>query len=378
MVFLAGAKLVTPARTLPVGWLEIQDGRIAAVGGGTPPERGVDLGGAWVLPGFIDVHVHGGGGHDFAASPGEMSDALAFHRANGTTRTLVSLSSAPLDDLCERLSWAAALTRRGPHPDGHVVGAHLEGPFLSPTERRGAHNPAYLQPVEDHRVRRLIDAGGGCLRMVTLAPELAGAMDAIAALAREGVVVAVGHTDATYEQATAAFAAGATVATHLFNGMRPIHHREPGPVLAALNAGAYCEIIADGVHVDYAVLQMMAQRYPDKLVLITDAIRAAGLCDGSFPLGGRTIVVCDGQARLAETGGLAGSTLTMAEALRRAVLEAGVPIEVAAAAAAATPAKLLGIDGRCGSVEPGHDADLVVLGDDLRVCRVMAAGHWLS
>jgi N-acetylglucosamine-6-phosphate deacetylase len=378
MVFLAGARLVTPARTLSPGWAEIRDGRIAAVGCGTPPERGVDLGGAWVLPGFIDVHVHGGGGHDFAASPAEMSDGLAFHRANGTTRTLVSLSTAPLADLCERLSWVAALTRRGAHPDGHVVGAHLEGPFLSPTDRRGAHNLAHLQPAEDHRVRRLIDAGDGCLRMVTLAPELAGAMDAIAALAREGVIVAVGHTDATYAQATAAFAAGATVATHLFNGMRPIHHREPGPVLAALNAGAYCEIIADGVHVDHAVLQMMAQRYPDRLVLITDAIRAAGLPDGSFPLAGRTIVVCDGQARLAETGGLAGSTLTMAEALRRAVLEAGVPIEVAAAAAAANPAKLLGIAGRCGSVEPGHDADLVVLGDDLRVGRVMAAGSWLS
>jgi N-acetylglucosamine-6-phosphate deacetylase len=376
--FLAGAKLVTPAGTLSPGWVDIRDGRIAAVGRGTPPERGADLGGAWVLPGFIDVHVHGGGGHNFAASPGELSDGLAFHRGCGTTRTLVSLSSAPLADLCEQLSWVAALTRRGAHPGGHVLGAHLEGPFLSPTERRGAHNLAYLQPVEDQRVRRLIDAAKGCLRMVTLAPELAGATAAIASLVREGVVVAVGHTDATYDQATAAFAAGATVATHLFNGMRPIHHREPGPVLAALNAGAYCELIADGVHVDHAVLQMMAQRYPDRLVLITDAIMAAGLGDGSYPRGGRTLVVRDGQARLAETGGLAGSTLTMAEALRRAVVDAGVPVEVAAAAAATTPAKLLGVAARCGSVAPGQEADLVVLGDDLRVNRVMTAGHWLS
>jgi N-acetylglucosamine-6-phosphate deacetylase len=378
MVLIAGARLVTPARTLSPGWAEIRGGRIAAVGSGTPPEPGVDIGGAWLLPGFIDVHVHGGGGQDFATSPREMRDGVSFHRANGTTRTLLSLASAPLDLLCEQLSWAAALTRRGAHPDGHVLGAHLEGPFLSPTDRRGAHNLAHLLPIEDQSVRRLIDASEGCLRMVTLAPELAGALNSITALVHEGVVVAVGHTDATYEQATAGFLAGATVATHLFNGMPPIHHREPGPVLAALNAGAYCELIADGVHVAHAVLQMMAKCYPDKLVLITDAIRAAGLRAGSYALGGRTVVVSDGQARLSETGGLAGSTLTMAEALRRAVLDAAVPIEVAAAAAATTPAKLLGIAARCGSIEPGKDADLVVLDDDLRVRRVMAAGCWLT
>src|SRR5215475_11660047 len=287
MVTLAAARLVTPARTLSPGWVEIRDGRIGAVGSGTPPEGGVDMGGAWLLPGFIDVHVHGGGGHEFAASPGQMADGLAFHRANGTTRTLVSLASAPLEDMCEQLAWAAALTRRGAHPDGHVLGAHLEGPFLSPTERRGAHNLANLLPISDQSVRRLIDAGEGCVRMVTLAPELAGGLEAVSTLVSEGIVVAVGHTDATYEQATAAFAAGATVATHLFNGMRPIHHREPGPVLAALNAGAYCELIADGAHVDHAVLQMMARRYPDRLVLITDAIMAAGLGDGGYALGGQ-------------------------------------------------------------------------------------------
>lgn len=374
MVVLASAGVVTPTGTLSPGWVQVADARIAAVGSGTPPEPGVDVGGAWLVPGFIDIHVHGGGGHDFAASLSEMAAGVAFHRANGTTRTLVSLATAALDDLCEQLKWAAVLTRRGAHPDGHVMGAHLEGPFLSPTDRRGAHNLAHLLPIEERALRRLIDAGEGCLRMVTLAPELSGALPAIADLVREGVLVAVGHTDATYEQATTAFSAGATVATHLFNGMRSIHHREPGPVLAALNAGGYCEIIADGVHVDYAVLQMMARRYPDRLVLITDAIRAAGLGDGTY---GRT-VVRDGEARLSETGGLAGSTLTMAEALRRSVVDAGVPIEIAAAAAATTPAKLLGIAAQCGSIEPGRDADLVVLGNDLRVRRVMAAGFWLS
>src|SRR5215469_6278062 len=174
MVFIAGARLVTPARTLSPGWVEVRGGRIAAVGSGAPPEPGLDIRGAWLLPGFIDVHVHGGGGHDFAASPSEMSDGVAFHRANGTTRTLLSLASAPLDNLCAQLSWAAALTRRGAHPDGHVLGAHLEGPFLSPTDRRGAHSLANLLPIEDLSVRRLIAAGEGCVRMVTLAPELAG------------------------------------------------------------------------------------------------------------------------------------------------------------------------------------------------------------
>jgi N-acetylglucosamine-6-phosphate deacetylase len=368
---------VTPTETLAPGWVEVVDGLIADVGSGAPPSPGTDLGGAWLLPGFMDVHVHGGGGYDFAASPSEMADGVAFHRANGTTRTLVSLASAPLDDLCEQLSWAAAMTRRGAHRDGHVMGAHLEGPFLSPTERRGAHNVAHLRPIEDETLRRLIDAGGGCLRMVTLAPELSGALPAITSLVRRGVVVAVGHTDATYDQTAAAFAAGATAATHLFNGMPPVHHRQPGPVLAVLNEGAYCELIADGVHVDHAVVQMLARRYSDKLILITDAVMAAGLGDGSYERAGRTVVVREGQARVSETGGLAGSTLTMADALRRAVLDAGIPIEVAAAAAATTPAKLLGVATRCGSISRGHDADFVVLGDDLRVCHVMADGVWL-
>jgi N-acetylglucosamine-6-phosphate deacetylase len=189
-----------------------------------------------------------------------------------------------------------------------------------------------------------------------------------------GAVAAIGHSDATYEQACAAIEAGATVATHLFNGMRPLHHREPGIIGAALRAELACELINDGVHVHPAITSLVARR-PPNLVLITDAIDATGVGDGRFALGGQTVQVRDGHARL-DDGSLAGSTLTMDSAVRRAVMECGLAIEVAAAAAATNPARVLGIGASCGSIAAGLAADLVVLDDDLRVQRVMVGGRW--
>ncbi len=377
MAVLAGARVVTPDGVLAPGWVELAGHRIAAVGAGRPPEAPVrDLGGGWLLPGFVDLHVHGGHGHNFADSADDMAEGVAFHRTRGTTRTLVSLVAAPLDDLHEQLSWVAKLTERGAHPDGHVVGAHLEGPFLSHA-RCGAQNPAYLRGPDPSVLAGLLDAGRGCVRVVTLAPELPDALDLIADVTAAGVVAAVGHTDARYAAAADAFACGATLATHLFNGMRPVHHREPGPVLAALDAGVACEVINDGVHVHPAVLRLVLHAGLDRLVLVTDAIAAAGVGDGRYELGGQDVTVADGEARLAN-GSLAGSTLTMDEAVRRAVTVGGLPIEVVAAAAAANPARVLGLQDRCGAIRPGLDADLVLLDDQLRVASVMASGDWLS
>lgn len=369
---LAGARVVTPNGVLEPGWVEVRGPRIGAVGAGTPPGRAEDLGGAWLLPGFLDLHVHGGGGHDVAASAADLAGAVAFHRAHGTTRTLVSLVAAPVEALREQLRWVAARTRSGPQPGGHVVGAHLEGPFLAETHC-GAQNPAHLRAPDRDVLARLLDAGAGTVRTVTLAPELPGALDLVADVVARGAVAALGHSGASYAQSVAAFAAGASLVTHLGNGMAALQQREPGLFGAALVGPGHCEVINDGAHVHPAVLRLVAA---ERLVLVTDAMSAAGAGDGAYSLGGQDVVVAGGAARLASTGSLAGSTVTMDAAVRRAVHSSGLSMTAVAAAAATNPARVLGLGSTCGSIAADLDADLVVLDDDLRLLRVMAQGGW--
>jgi N-acetylglucosamine-6-phosphate deacetylase len=372
---LVNARVVTPCGVLDPGWVSVADGGIAHVGtGAAPAGEHVDLGRAWLLPGFVDVHVHGGGGHNATASPEDLAGAVAYHRGRGTTRTLISLVTAPLDDLIRQLGWIADLVAAGPSAAGHVVGAHLEGPFLSHV-RCGAQNPAHLMLPDRAAFETLVEAARGTLRSVTIAPELPGALDLIADIRAAGAVAAIGHTDAGYAEAQAAIDAGVTLATHLFNTMPPMKHRAPGAAGAALAAGIACEVINDGVHVHPAMTTLVSQ-VPGRLVLITDAIEAAGDRDGNYVLGAQQVQVRDARARLTSTGALAGSTLTMDAAVRRAVLDSGLAVEAASAAASGNPARVLGIGGACGSIAAGLDADLVVLDDDLRVTRVMAAGEW--
>lgn len=370
---LCGGRVVCPAEVLEDSWVLVEHGRIADVGTGRlPPARQtIDLDGRWLLPGFVDLHMHGGGGHDVTASPSAMAAAVAFHRAHGTTRTLVSLVAAPLADLERQLGWVAALTTSG--ADG-VAGAHLEGPFLSHV-RCGAQNPLHLRRPDRDEFRRLLGAARGTLRSVTIAPELPDALGVIADVVAAGAVAAIGHTDATYAEAQRAIAGGVTLATHLFNGMRPIHHREPGPAAAALAADLACEVINDGVHVHPAITALVA-RTPGRLILVTDAIDAAGIGDGEVELGGQRVRVRDGEARLESSGSLAGSTLTMDVALRRAVMDCGLSIVDASAAASGNPARILEGVGRFGAIEAGLDADLVVLDDDLQLCAVSVRGRW--
>ncbi|GGJ94694.1 N-acetylglucosamine-6-phosphate deacetylase [Pilimelia anulata] len=365
MTVLSGARVVTPEGVLEPGWVELAGDRIAAVGAGRRDGEAVA---GWLLPGFLDLHVHGGGGYDFAAGRAAIEGGVAFHRAHGTTGSLVSLVSAPPELLCEQLGRVADLAE-----SGLVLGAHLEGPFLAP-RRCGAHDPDHLLDPDPEVLAALLKAGRGHVRVMTVAPELPGALDLVDALVAEGVVAAIGHTDATYEQALAAFARGAALVTHAFNTMRTPHHREPGPIPAALDAGVPCELINDGVHVHPAAARLLTG---GPLVLVTDAIDAAGAGDGAYRLGGRDVVVRDGRVRLADGGALAGSTLTMDEAVRRAVTDVGLSVAAASAAASATPAAVLGVADRCGRIAPGLAADLVLLDDDLRVRRVMARGSWL-
>jgi N-acetylglucosamine-6-phosphate deacetylase len=357
---------------LQSAWIDVRDGRIAQVGVGISPQSSIDLGGAWVVPGFIDVHVHGGGGHDFTASAADMAAGVQYHRARGTTRTLVSLVTAPVEALCEQLGWVADLAGR----DSSVVGAHLEGPFLAHA-RCGAQNSEYLVAPDAGILATLIEAARGYLRTMTFAPELPGSAELLVLMIAAGVIPAVGHTDADYAQTVQAFASGAGLVTHLFNGMRPSTHREPGPAVAALEVGATYELINDGVHVHDAVTRVVVKSRPDALVLITDAISATGAGDGNYVLGQQAVTVLDGQPRLASSGSLAGSTLTMDVAFRRAVVDIGLPIEQAVAAASGNPARLLGLAGVCGSIAPGLDADLVVLDDNYELQRVMTRGEWV-
>lgn len=372
MTVLHGARVVTPDGVLEDGWVRVERAAIAAVGTGTPPDDGpdesrVDLGGGWLVPGFVELHMHGGGGHDAARSPDDLAAAVAFHRRHGTTSTLVSLMAAPVDRLCEQLRWVSALTAAG-----EVAGAHLEGPFLAPS-RCGAQNPAHLSAPDPLVLRRLLDAAHGCLRTMTIAPELPGALDLIGELVAAGVVVAVGHTDATYEQALAGYAAGARLTTHLFNAMPPVSHRAPGAAVAALEADGLLELVNDGLHLHDAVTRLVATPRPHRIALVTDAMSATGVGDGTYVLGDLPVEVRHGRALLSGTERLAGSTLTMDVALRRLVLDVGLPVEDAVRAAATNAAGLLG--GAYGAIAPGLAADLVHLDDTWSVQLVMRAGR---
>ena len=377
-MLISAARLVTPARILAPGWLRVEGERIAEVGESPPPRTpDVDLGPSTLVPGFIDAHVHGGGGASYdGGDPASARTVAQTHLSHGTTTIMASLVTDTPASLARSVRALAPLVA-----DGSLAGVHLEGPWLSP-RRAGAHTPSLLLDPAAADVDLLVDAGAGALRMVTLAPELPGGLDAVRRLVTAGVTVAVGHTDATYDQTRAALDAGATVGTHLFNAMRAVHHREPGPVTALLeDAAAYVELIADGVHLHPSVLALAAAGDPERTVLVTDAMAAAGAADGDYVLGGLSVIVRDGVARLAgpDSGGpggpgaIAGSTLTMDAAVRYAVQVAGVPLLAAVRAATSNPARMLGLDG-VGALERGGYADLVALDDELRVERVLRRG----
>jgi N-acetylglucosamine-6-phosphate deacetylase len=358
------------------GWVEVSGGQIVGCGSGRPPRPAdVDMPEALVVPGFVDIHVHGGGGASYTdGNDADIVDAAMFHRSHGTTTTLASLVTASSADLLTAVRALADSTRAG-----IVAGIHLEGPWLS-TARCGAHDPAQLRDPAPAEIDALLTAGDGAIRMVTLAPERVGSDGAITRFADAGVVVAVGHTDATYEQTRHAVELGATVGTHLFNAMRPVHHREPGPVIALLeDARVIVELIADGVHVHPAVQRTVIDAAgADRVALVTDATAAAGLGDGEFRLGAMQVDVVKQVARVRGTSTIAGSTATM-DQLFRAAATLGSDRDAALAAAvrmtSTTPARALGLD-RVGMLRAGADANLVVLNRDLQVMRVMADGGW--
>jgi N-acetylglucosamine-6-phosphate deacetylase len=395
-MILTGAKVVTLDGILDDASIRIEGDRLTAVGGphseaesapdtagsaaGSPGpslfgEIRVDLSGREVVPGYVDIHVHGGGGASYSSGNADKARKVAqFHLAHGTTTSLASLVSASMEELVRQVTALVPLVE-----DGTVAGIHLEGPYISPA-RCGAHDPAVLRDPSLDEFDQLLDASHGTIRMITLAPELPGALPFIEKATARGVVAAIGHTDATYAQTRDGIAAGARVGTHLFNAMRGLHHREPGPIPALIEApDVIVELINDGVHVHEAVARLVANRVGhDRLALVTDAMAATGIGDGTYRLGSMTVRVENGVARLADGGAIAGSTLTMDAALRRSVDFVGMPLTTAARTAATTPSRALGLEAETGAIAHGLRADLVVLNADLTVARVMRAGRWVS
>ncbi|GAA4050820.1 N-acetylglucosamine-6-phosphate deacetylase [Agromyces indicus] len=381
------ARLVSGGDVVPEAWVRFDGDRVAARGVGDGWRDGLprdgaagggvtvtDAAGRWLVPGFIDLHCHGGGGA--AADDGEdaIRTVLATHRAHGTTRSVVSLVTAGIDELEGRLG---AITRVAAS-DPLVLGSHLEGPFLD-HDFRGAHDPARLRRADAASVDRLLDAAAGTLRQITIAPEHDGASEATARFVDAGVAVAVGHTGADFATALAAFEAGASILTHAFNGMRGIHHRAPGPVVAAMHADhVTLEVINDGVHVHPDVVRLAFAGAAGRVALVTDAMAATGSADGRYVLGSLEVDVVDGIARLAEGGAIAGSTLTQDAALRRAVLECGIGLADAVTALTETPAAAVGRAHDLGRLDAGYAADAVLLDDDLAVTAVWGAGARLG
>jgi len=386
VTLLRNAAVVRPNEVIADGWVLTSGDRIVAFGSSADEVPGsgevadstsetFDLGGAYLVPGFVDMHVHGGGGASFTTGdPQEALRAIEFHRSHGTTTNIASGVTAAISDLEKQVSELAGLVE-----DGQLAGLHLEGPFLSAV-RCGAHDPALLRAPELPVLDQLVAAGRGTIRMVTLAPELPGGLDAVKWLADHGIIAAVGHTDAAAPDARSALNRGASVATHLFNAMRGLQHRDPTAANALLSdTEAILELVNDGFHVDPSLISLVFKMVgAGRVALITDAVSAAGMPDGPYRLGPLDIEVADGVARLTDSDALAGSTMTMDVAFRRAVQVIGLPIEQASLAASLTPARAIGVDDRVGSIEVGKIADLVVLDPELRVSAVMSRGAWVG
>jgi N-acetylglucosamine-6-phosphate deacetylase len=328
----------------------------------------------FIVPGYIDIHVHGGGGSDVMDGEYEaIKQVAATHARFGTTAFLPTTMTMTKDKIIKSLKSIHEARLKGTGT-AEILGIHLEGPYINP-EKKGAQKEEDIKKVSVEEFLEFNQASGNLIRLVTIAPEMPGAIDFIRWLHQQGIIVSVGHSNATYKQVQEGIQAGLSHVTHIFNAMRGLHHREPGVVGAALSSPKLIvEMIADGVHLHPMVLKMLTQiKESEKLVLITDAMRAAGFKEGTYDLGGQEVIVTQGQAKL-KNGTLAGSVLTMDKAVKNLVTKVGISLLNAVQMASYNPAKCLGIDDRKGSLELYKDADIVILNKNLETELTMVAG----
>lgn len=378
----------TPFEEISDAVVVIQGSKISAVGqrGKVDLPRGgreLNAGGRTIVPGFVDVHIHGAGGHDVMEGTREALEIVtATVAARGTTSflaTTVTASEKETRDSVAGIAHFILNTSQYPARElsAEILGIHFEGPFISPA-RRGVHPAKWIVLPSSEMLAQLLGEARGTGQILTLAPEMPGALDLISAARKAGLVVSLGHTDATYEQAQAAIEAGASHAAHVFNAMRPFSHRGTGVIGAVLTSPKVsAELIADGVHVDEAAMRMLVElKTPERVILVSDGISATGMPDGKYQLGMFEVQVSEGVARNAE-GKLAGSTLTLDRALRNMVA-LGVPLASALRMVTANPARQIGLGTRKGVLAPGADADLVFLDDKLEISGVMTRGAGLA
>lgn len=383
---LADVRLYTPSGVLERGVLQVRGGRIAAVVPLQEWERNRDASvpvrdgeRARAVPGFVDVHVHGGGGYDFmTGNAGSLEEICLFHASKGTTSLLATTVTAEHGALKRAVGMIVREMKRG-NRGAEVAGIHLEGPYLNPV-RAGAQSPAHIRPADLDEIREYWELSEGCVRLVTLAPEREKGMEALRFFRERGVTVSIGHSDATLAETRTAVSEGASHITHLFNGMRPFHHREPGLAGAALMLPELTvEMICDGVHIHPDAVRYVWQTKPrERIVLITDCMSPAGGPDGTYMFGGSPAVMRDGILHLVNPdgteGSLAGSTLTLDRALRNVMRWTGASLEDVLPALTIQPARQAGIADRKGSLEPGKDADFVLLDDGCEVLQTWVKG----
>ncbi|RKN85537.1 N-acetylglucosamine-6-phosphate deacetylase [Paenibacillus ginsengarvi] len=380
-VIVTNAKIVTEQEVIDGGYIVLENGKIKSIGRGLPEQTDagaetIDARGGWILPGFIDVHVHGGYGADFMDASRESLDTITkFHSGHGTTSIVATTLTGPKDQLTKVLDTVNEYMA-APMPYAQVVGVHLEGPFIN-VKYKGAQNPAYIVPPQKAWLEEWHAKYPGLIRQLSLAPETEGALELIAWLRQNGINAAAAHTDATYDQVIAAADAGLNQAVHTFNAMTPIHHRNPGTAGAVLTDDRIrAEIICDGHHVHPACIKLLTKaKTDDNLIMITDAMSAAGLENGIYDLGGLAVQVSGGVATLVEGNSLAGSTLTMIGALRYVTANVGVTVPQASRYMSGNPARQLGIFERTGSLEAGKHADVLLISPDLTLERIWIRGN---
>lgn len=378
-LFIQNVRIIATDEIVDGCGLWVADGKIGKITA-EPPDPGacevIDGRGLYLSPGFIDLHNHGNSGYWAIDGTEEALRTIAgFLIQRGVTGFLASTSTAPTEDTLRAIRAAADFADKKPAGVSQILGIHLEGPFFS-QEKKGAQRSEHISPIRMDVLKAFVDAGRGRIRLVALAPELPGAADAIVYLRQNGITVSAGHTNATYAEAMRGILNGITEATHMYNGMRSFGHREPGVIGACLlDARVCCEMICDGIHLAPPAMEILLRmKGRDKVALISDSISANGLPDGVYENEGRTITVKNSRVQLPD-GTLAGSTLSLNQAVANLVLMCKVPLVDAVYMASLTPARQIGLGGRKGSIEPGKDADLVLFDEKLQVNQVLIGGE---